>query len=256
MSFAEGPMKTIDTYRDLCTQVYDLSKPEPSEEAYAFYRTYVASAKGLILEPMCGTGRFLLPLFEEGFDICGFDASEHMLESLHAKAAVKNLKPRVWKGFVEDLNEPEKYNLIFIPSGSFCLIIDPESVKSALKTLHNHLSDKGVLLFEIDTINAVPQTGIWRGSVWPKPDGQMIVLSQLATMQGQVCNSIGKYELMHNNRIIHTEIEELKVRIYEPDHITAILKSCGFKDVRMLKAFDRAVTPDANDEAVVFECRK
>lgn len=63
MPFAKDPMKTIDTYRDLCTQVYDLSKPEPPEEAYTFYRVYASNAKGPILEPMCGTGRFLLPLF-------------------------------------------------------------------------------------------------------------------------------------------------------------------------------------------------
>jgi 2-polyprenyl-3-methyl-5-hydroxy-6-metoxy-1,4-benzoquinol methylase len=53
------------------------------EDAYAFYRGYVMRANGSILEPMCGTGRFLLPLFEEGFNIHGFDASEHMLEALH-----------------------------------------------------------------------------------------------------------------------------------------------------------------------------
>ena|ERR1700722_11947081 len=93
----------LDTYLSLCTEVYDLSKPRPPEDAYAFYRDYVMKAKGSILEPMCGTGRFLLPLLEEGFDVQGFDASDHMLEALHVKANAKNLKPKVWKGFVEDL---------------------------------------------------------------------------------------------------------------------------------------------------------
>lgn len=55
----------------------------------------------------------------------GFDASEHMLEALHAKAKPKNLEPKGLEGFVEDLKRPEKYNLIFIPSGSFCLITTP-----------------------------------------------------------------------------------------------------------------------------------
>ncbi len=143
----------------------------------------------------------------------GFDASDHMLASLHAKAKTKNLDATVWKGFVEDLQRPEKYNLIFIPSGSFCLIIDPEAVESALKTLYHHLSDEGVLLFEGETLKGVPSLDVWCGSVLHKPNGQMIMLSSLATMNDNVCNSIGKYELIHNNRIIHTEIEELKVRI-------------------------------------------
>lgn len=253
--FAGASMKQLDSYLGLCTEVYDLSKPNPPEDAYAFYRGYAIKASGPILEPMCGTGRFLLPLLEEGFDVHGFDASDHMLEALHAKAKAKNLEPTVWKGFVEDLKRPEKYNLIFIPSGSFCLIIDLVAVKVALKTLYDHLSDDGILLFEGETRKAVPPLDVWRGAVWHKPNGQMIMLSQLATMEGNVCNSIGKYELVDNNNIIHAEIEEVKVRIYEQHELTEILKSCGFK-VRAIKAFNGSAAPDKNDESVVYECRK
>ena len=67
--------KALDTYLSLCTEVYDLSKPNPEEDDYAFYRDYALKANGLILEPMCGTGRFLLPLLEEGFNVHGFDAA-------------------------------------------------------------------------------------------------------------------------------------------------------------------------------------
>lgn len=249
-------MNQSDTYLGLCTEVYDLSKPKPPDDAYAFYRSYVMNAQGPVLEPMCGTGRFLLPLLEEGFDVQGFDASDHMLDALNAKARAKDLKPNVWKCFVEDLKRSEKYNLIFIPSGSFCLIIDLASVKSALKTLYAHLHEDGVLLFEVDTCNAVPQLGVWRGSVWHKHNGDMIILNQLATLKDNVCYSIGKYELVHNNSIIHAEVEELKVRIYDPHDLMEILKSCGFKSVHMIKAFERAAALDENDEAIVFECRK
>ncbi|HEO1363237.1 TPA: GNAT family N-acetyltransferase, partial [Legionella pneumophila] len=95
LDFKEEPMKKLDTYQSLCTEVYDLSKPNAPQNEYSFYRSYAVEAKGPILEPMCGTGRFLLPLVEEGFDVHGFDASQPMLERLHAKAISKNLKPKV-----------------------------------------------------------------------------------------------------------------------------------------------------------------
>lgn len=249
-------MNKLDTYLSLCTEVYDLSKPEPPEDAYAFYRDYAVSANGPILEPMCGTGRFLLPLLKEGLDIQGFDASDHMLKVLNKKAQAKNLKPTVWHGFAEDLKKSQEYNLIFIPSGSFCLIIDLGAVKTVLKTLYDHLSKGGVLLFEVETLKAVPQLDVWRGSVWHKPDGKVIILSQLATFDGEVCNSMCKYELVDNNRIIHTEIEELKVRIHDADELEKILKECGFKNFRKIKAFDRDALPDEHDEAIVYECKK
>ena len=248
--------KTLDTYLSLCTEVYDLSKPNPPEDAYAFYQNYALKANGPILEPMCGTGRFLIPLLEEGFDVHGFDASDHMLEVLHAKAEAKNLKPIIWKGFAEDLNRPEKYNLIFIPSGSFCLIIDPVQVEKSLKAIYDHLADGGIFLFEAETLQAVPQQGVWRGSVWPKLNGQKIILSQLATLQDDICTNLCKYELMEAGNIIHTEIEELKVKIYEQDQLMEMLKSAGFKHIRTLKAFDQSSGPASQDESIIYECRK
>ncbi len=186
----------------------------------------------------------------------GFDASDHMLKVLHAKAKTKNLDATVWKGFVEDLKRPEKYNLIFTPSGSFCLIIDPAQAEKSLKTIYDHLADGGIFLFEAETLHAVPQAGIWRGSVWPKPNSQKIILSQLAMLQDDICTSLCKYELMEAGKIIHTEIEELRVKIYEQDQLMEILKSAGSKRVRTLKAFDQSSGPANQDESIVYECRK
>jgi SAM-dependent methyltransferase len=248
--------KALDTYLSLCSEVYDLSKSEPPEDSYAFYREYAIKVNGSILEPMCGTGRFLLPLLEDGFNVAGFDASEHMLQALHAKAKAKNLKPTVWKGFVEDLNRPEKYNLIFIPSGSFCLIIDPLRAEKALKAIYDHLNDDGIFLFELETLSSIPQQGIWLSSIWSKPNGQKIILSQLAEFQGDVCTSLCRYELMEAGKIIQTEIEELRVKIYKEDQLMELLQSAGFKHIRTLKAFDLSMSPSNQDESIVYECRK
>jgi len=61
---------------------------------------------------------------------------------------------------------------------------------------------------------------------------------------------------MEAGKIIYTEIEELKVKIYEQDHLMEILKSAGFKHIRMLKAFDQSLQPANQDESIVYECRK
>lgn len=249
-------MKKLATYLNLCTEVYELSKPVPPPDAYAFYRSYVAQAKGSILEPMCGTGRFLLPLLQEGFNVQGFDASNCMLEKLHAKALAKNLKPTVWQGFVEDLKSPEKYELIFIPSGSFGLIVDPVKIKTALKAFYDHLEDDGILLFEVETTAAIPALNVWNGSAWHTSDSQLIILSHFSTLDGNICSSIGKYELVRNNSIIHTEVEELKIRLYDSDELMTMLTKCGFKNVRTMKAFDRDAASLKNDAVIVFECNK
>lgn len=248
----------FDTYLNLCTQVYDLSKPKPPEDAYAFYRSYALEAKGPILEPMCGTGRFLLPLLKEGFEIHGFDASDHMLEALSIKAQRQSLKPKVWKGFVEDLHPSFSYDLIFIPSGSFGLIVDINTVSTALRIFHDQLNEGGVLVLEIITIHEQPkQTKVWTGDAWSMEDGRFIVLSTLdLPASDNISRTIAKYELVEGNKIIQTEIEDYRVRLYEAEAMRKILLDAGFKTIKLLKVFDRSNSPDVNDETIVFECIK
>ena len=248
----------LDTYLDLCTQVYEISKPAPPKDAYDFYLSYAKEANGPILEPMCGTGRFLLPMLAAGFKIEGFDASEAMLNALHTKARAQNLKPNVWQGFVESTNPAKKYSLIFIPTGSFGLITDLQAIKISLQTIYSQLNENGVFIFETETLNAVPkELGVWRGSIWRRPDDKVILLSQLATLETPICYSIGKYELIESNHIIQTEIEEYKIRLYDDtSFLLNLLREIGFKEVKLLKAFNRTASPDEGDETILYECRK
>lgn len=76
-------------------------------------------------------------------------------------------------------------------------------------------------------------------------------------MQDDICTSLCKYELMEAGKIIHTEIEELRVKIYQQHHqLLEMLKSVGFKHIRTLKTFDRSSAPTEQDESIVYECRK
>lgn len=252
-------MTAMDTYLNLCTEVYDLSKPTPPKDAYDFYRSYAIAAQGLILEPMCGTGRFLLPLIAESFDVHGFDGSRHMLEALQKKAKDQNLNVNVWQGLVADLNLQNKYKLIFIPSGSFSLITDVEMVKNALQIFFNILTENGILVFEVETSKSIPTPiGVWRGSVWNKEDGKYILANFLTLpIVDNIVTAICRYELVNSNSITQTEIEYMKLRLYDDsDQLLTLLKEVGFSNVNILKAFDRNKQPDQNDESIIYECRK
>ena len=63
----------LSTYQKLCTEYYELDKQSAPPAALQFYMDYAMAATGPILEPMCGTGRFLIPMLEAGLPISGFD---------------------------------------------------------------------------------------------------------------------------------------------------------------------------------------
>lgn len=120
----------METYRNLCAKFYDLDKPTAPTEALNFYLEYAKNANGTIFEPMCGTGLFLIPLLEQGFDIEGSDASEYMLSVCKEKCRIKKLKPKLNQQFVQQMALNNQYDLIFIPSGSFGLIVNIDEAKN------------------------------------------------------------------------------------------------------------------------------
>jgi len=125
------------SYKKLCTQYYDLESHKDHAEALAFYLAQAELAQGPILEPMCGTGRFLIPLLEAGYSIEGFDASADMLAALYQKyACISTKKPPVWQQCIHEFSTEKRYKLIFIPYGSWGLILEIRVVaKNDIKSL-------------------------------------------------------------------------------------------------------------------------
>lgn len=61
----------LTTYGKLNAAQYALDNQAPPAEALTFYWQQYEATTGPALEPMCGTGRFLLPFLERGADIDG-----------------------------------------------------------------------------------------------------------------------------------------------------------------------------------------
>lgn len=245
-------------YLSLCTEFFDLDKPKASQEEYDFFRHYIAKSTGPILEPMCGTGRYLIPYLEEGFSVEGFDASPFMLAALYKKCKQKNLDPHVWEQFLEDVSETKQYNLIFIPDSSFCLFLQPDHIATALQKIYSLLAPGGTFVFDVETVHAIPaKTGLWHGKAYKKPDGTTIISSTLPLpIENNIASVICRYELMQKTDVIKMEMEYFQIRLYYPEELEGILKNIGFSHVKQIEAYDFSYAPSAQDYTVVFECIK
>jgi trans-aconitate methyltransferase len=247
----------LNTYLRLCSKFYDLSKPNIPEDAYRFYHQYVAAAKGRIVEPMCGSGRFLLPFVEEGFQVEGFDASPQMLAELHHKAKQKNLHPLVHQDFLENFSCTPPAKLIFIPAGSFGLITDLQIVKACLQSIYTQLSEGGSFVFEVETLAALSHYSIElreQSYTW----GVEIYKGYFRDQppKDQVLSTECHYELWRDNALQAREVELLQVRYYDPEEMLKLLRAAGFGSIKLCAAFDRDKAPQSHDELVIFECKR
>ncbi len=165
-------------YQELCTQFYALDKPSAPKEALDFYLRYAKQVQGPILEPMCGTGNFLIPLIEAGCDITGFDKSPQMLTLCQKKCQKLRVNPNLQLGSFETVEFDKLFQLVMIPSSSFCLLTTDQEISLTLSCLHKALKPGGRFLFEIETpLNAEEYQDIWLATSIDKPDGSKLVLS-------------------------------------------------------------------------------
>jgi SAM-dependent methyltransferase len=138
----------MNCYKQLCTEFYDTDKPTSPPDALEFYLRYAEQARGPILEPMCGSGRFLIPLLQRGFDIDGFDASPQMLEACRAKLARFGLRANVSEQVMPDIDLPRKYGLVIIPAGSLGLITGLDALRQSLKSITAVMLPGATFVFE------------------------------------------------------------------------------------------------------------
>ena len=201
----------ISSYKKLCTRYYDLEDHKDHQEALAFYLLKAAEASGSLLEPMCGTGRFLIPLLQAGYDIEGFDASHDMIAELYKKCSYLNIaKPVISQTLVHEFSSHKKYALMFIPYGSWGLILDKEVAEKSLICLYKHLAVGGKLFLEIETVASAPKAcGVKNRSVKQSGKDELLVLKTVLNYieDSQLFTAYCRYELLNSGKIEEVEDE-------------------------------------------------
>lgn len=251
--------QTLGSYGKLCTQFYDLDKPSAPADASAFLLEYARAANGAVLEAMCGSGRFLIPLMEAGIDIDGLDASSEMLAACCQKTASKRLQPRLYQQFLHELKLERRYKLVLIPAGSFGLITDLEQVHGSLKRLFDVLEPGGKLVLSVDLISQTKSesSGSWGGRWLKRPDGALMLLSWLPTYnaQAQIGKSLLRYEVFQDGKLLETELEEFDLRSYKNGELEQLLSETGFVDVKTLTLNGNMPAADTDQEISIEALR-
>jgi SAM-dependent methyltransferase len=253
----------MKSYGRLCTAFYDIDKPAPRAAALAFYAGFAERAGGPVLEAMCGSGRYLLPLLGRGIDVDGIDASSEMLAACRDRTRQSGLAPRLHEQRIEELSLDRRYSLVFVTCGSFALLIDPALARRALERVFQALLPGGTLLLELPLHVERPRedwSGNWGGR-WVAGDaGAKIVLSWLSRYSARegTTRSIHRYELVRDGALVETEIEDWADHHYEVGELTRMLRDAGFGEARFYRDYQLAEDAGrtAAGEEFVVECAR
>lgn len=240
--------RTLDSYKDLCAQFYDLDKPAPPRGELDFYWRRYQRCGGPALEAMCGTGRFLVDLALRGADIDGVDASPQMLDACRRRAAAAGVAPGLHQQFLQDLDVPRRYRLVLIPAGSFQLIPYDDQLP-CLRALVRHMLPGAELLLDMDLpgeSDGPPSADPDRRVI--RPDGAAIVLSW--EPDGRM-----RYDLVRDGRVLHTELETFMLHPLSRAELEGMLRAAGLTGTRAwTPGTEDPAPPDAS--SAIFVCEK
>ncbi|MGC9333632.1 MAG: class I SAM-dependent DNA methyltransferase [Anaerolineae bacterium] len=129
---------------------YDLDMGGVDEDLFMI-RQFAARSGSPILELACGTGRVLLPLAREGYDVTGVDISPAMLELAGQKIAVAGLGAQV-DLVAQDMRYLDlgvQFNMVLIALSSFSHLLTMDEQLSTLERVYEHLNPGGLLVLDL-----------------------------------------------------------------------------------------------------------
>jgi cyclopropane fatty-acyl-phospholipid synthase-like methyltransferase len=140
---------------DLIAPFYDIEHAHFDEDL-DIYHNFAELCGGKILELACGSGRVMLSLAEQGYDVTGIDNSGKMLELARAAFAEAGVTAHCTL-LEQDLctfHIDQKFRLAIIALGSFAHITNRQAQQQALATVRAHMSHGGTFIVDISNSDA------------------------------------------------------------------------------------------------------
>ncbi len=114
-------------------------------DVLAYFSTAIRRFGEPALDLGCGTGRILIPLLREGFDVDGVDVSADMIAEAKAEADRLGLKPSLKVQPLHELEAERAYRTAFM-CGVFGLGGRRDRDREALRRIHDLLEPDGALV--------------------------------------------------------------------------------------------------------------
>jgi ubiquinone/menaquinone biosynthesis C-methylase UbiE len=252
----------------LAAQVWDASGGDEPQWDHDFFKSVIERQGGAALDVGCGTGRLLLRYLAAGFDVDGIDTSADMLAQCRAKAARQGLTSNLHQQAMQTLDLPRRYRTIYIPCGTFCLILDRSLAFEALRRFYAHLEPEGLLVFNLFWVfgsgeplsdNPLARDHDWN-PMWEHslPDGTKIAqhmrLLKLDRAE-QVVIAERRYQRIANGQVTQEEIFPSNERWYFQHEMVMMLEKTGFRDVQVKGDYTGANFADGHS-TMVFLARR
>jgi SAM-dependent methyltransferase len=242
---------SVWNYSGLAADTYDLwFGDEPFWDQKFFFDRIIHNG-GVALELACGTGRLLVPFLRDGLHVEGADASPQMLDICRRKAAAAGVVPVLHQQLIQELALPRRFRTIYIPAQSFQIVAGRAEAIQALVHAREHLEQDGELVVTLGQtwIEAAAdcEERLTRNAT--RHDGSVArVYTSTQTIATERIQELRiRFEIVSNGIVTESLTwPTARLRWYESDEFTSMLRTAGFESVHMQLGYGGQVGPDAD----------
>ncbi|GCE19453.1 class I SAM-dependent methyltransferase [Dictyobacter kobayashii] len=225
---------------DLIAPFYD-SEHAHFDEDLDMYNNFAELCGGKILELACGSGRVMLPLAEQGYEVTGVDNSSKMLEL--AREALQDAGVSARCTLVEQdistLQLNQKFRLAIIALGSFAHITTRKEQQKVLAAVRSHMSTGGTFIVDISNADArymEELTGqVLHQGTWQHEDGSYLThfVSPASATKKHQLELTHFYDRHQQGGNIQRTVVTTHLYLFERSEMELLLEQAGFivKDV-------------------------
>ena len=226
-------------YNDIAA-FYDVEHA-PFDEDVEMYRNFAELSGGSLLELACGSGRLLLPLAQDGYDLMGVDSSASMLAIAreHLTEAGVLARCELMQADIRTMRLGRTFRMAFIALGSFAHLTKRSEQQEALTTVRVHLSTGSLFLLDISNadIRYMESLGgqMLHQGTWQRDDGTMLThfVSPATATERRMLELTHFYDVYSQGGAIQRTTTTMHLALFERGEVELLLEQAGFtiKDV-------------------------
>ncbi len=221
---------------DLIAPFYDVEHAHFDEDLN-LYVNFAELCSGPLLELACGSGRLLVPLAREGYELTGVDSSASMLKL--AQVALEQAGVAARCTLVQDhmskLRLGQKFRLAFIALGSFGHVCTRQEQRQTLAAVRDHLTTGGRFILDISNADVrymehLSGQMLHQGT-WQRQDGSLLshFVSPASSLTKHLLELTHFYEEHRQGEAVQRTVTTTHLYLFERNEVELLLEEAGFE---------------------------
>ncbi|MCD4776549.1 MAG: class I SAM-dependent methyltransferase [Candidatus Aegiribacteria sp.] len=210
------------------------------------------------LELGSGTGKILIPLIKEGYDVIGIDTSEDMTARCLAACKAKDLKVEIHEQSMLEFDLQREFSLIFLDSGGLSLFTEDHDILATFERVMAHLKPGGHFIYDFELVpDEYEDNNRWTGDWICGPDD--VVIAWRKRMKHDPVTNVWQWlfvvEKFVDGRLVETEANERWGRAFTLEEAIQYARIAGFENIKATNWLTDD-PPSEESELISVQCRK